>query len=323
LTDQPSALTMHHGLEDCSACRGGVLAIGNFDGVHRGHQKMLAVLTERAKSLGVPAVAMTFDPPPVQLLRPEHAPPRLSTLAAKSHFMERCGVDGLIVYPTDRALLELEPEEFFEQIVLDQLDAKGLVEGPNFFFGKDRRGDVKLLNRLCRQVGRFLEVIEPEVEGDQLVSSSAIRHLITQDKFAEATRLLGHAYRLEGQVIAGEGRGKSLGFPTANLSKIETLIPSDGVYAGYAWTPSNRSAGGPHRAAIHIGPNPTFAQQDRKVEIHVLDYAGDLYGQTMSVDLVQKTRGTKTFAGAETLQEQIECDLREIRSLLSHNGNVR
>ncbi len=199
------------GFEEPAAFRGGVLAIGNFDGVHRGHQRMLQVLVERAKTHRVPAVVFTFNPPPVELLRPESVPPRLTTLETKAELLAGQGVDCLIAYPTNRELLNLEPEAFFAQIVVRQLAARGLVEGPNFYFGKNRQGDVTLLAELCRASGRDLDIIAPESQGEDLISSSKIRGLIAQGELGRAVEMLGHPYRIEGRVIPGEGRGPNFG----------------------------------------------------------------------------------------------------------------
>lgn len=297
------------GFED-RASHGGALAIGNFDGVHRGHQKMLRLLVERAQTKRVPSVVLTFDPPPVELLRPKDVPPRLTTLKRKSELIDHMGVDCLIAYPTSLDLLNLGPEEFFEQIVIEKLNARGLVEGPNFYFGKDRKGDVKRLAELCRESGRELDVIEPEYEGDLLISSSTIRRLIAEGDLNLAVKMLGHPHRLEGVVVRGSARGRGLGFPTANLGEIPTLIPGDGVYAG--WT---KTAGGRFLAAVHIGPNATFGEQERKVEVHLLEFSGELYGQRLHVDLVERIRGTKAFENEPALKSQIREDLVQVRRL--------
>jgi riboflavin kinase/FMN adenylyltransferase len=169
---------------------------------------------------------------------------------------------------------------------------------------------VNLLAELCQASGRELDVIEPEYEGDLLISSSTIRRLIAEGDVTLAVKMLGHAYRLEGQVIHGEGRGRGLGFPTANLAQIPTLIPGDGVYAGWG-----RTTGGSFHAAVHVGPNPTFGEQSRKVEVHLLDFSGELYGQVLEVDLVERIRGTKAFPSTEALKAQIEIDLARVRGL--------
>jgi riboflavin kinase/FMN adenylyltransferase len=304
------------GFDVPASCRGGVLAIGNFDGVHRGHQQMLKVLVERAKTHRVPAVVFTFDPPPVELLRPEAVPPRLTTLRTKAELLERQGVDFLIAYPTNRELLNLGPEEFFEQIVIKQLAARGMVEGPNFYFGKHRQGDVKLLAQFCRAKGLDLDIIEPEVAGEEWISSSTIRGLIAEGELSRAVQMLGHPYRIEGLVIPGKERGRELGFPTANLGGIPTLLPADGVYAGRGWVQDKL-----YPAAVHVGPNPTFGEGTRKVEVHLLDHSSDLYGQSLKVDLVARIRGTQVFPSAEALKAQIETDLAEVRRLANSESD--
>ncbi len=295
---------------DSASCLGGMLAIGNFDGVHLGHQRMLNVLTRQAKSLGVPAIVLTFDPPPVQLLRPDAAPPRLTTIQTKAELIEQQGVDCLIVYPTDLALLNLTPQAFFDEIVIKKLSAIGLVEGPNFYFGKNRQGDVKLLKTLCRAAGCEVHIIEPEVVGEDWISSSRIRELISAGELGRAVDMLGHPYHLEGRVIRGEERGRTLGFPTANLAEIPTLIPADGVYAGRGWIRET-----PYPAAVHVGPNPTFGEDHRKVEVHLLDASCDLYGGPLKVDLLTRIRGTRAFSTVEELQVQIGRDLAEVRRI--------
>ena len=298
------------GFEESVPCHSGMLAIGNFDGVHRGHQRMLAVLAERAKTHGVPVIVLTFDPPPVQLLRPDAVPPRLTTIQTKIELLERRGVDCLIVYPTDLALLNLNPEEFFKQIVIQKLAAIGMVEGPNFYFGKNRQGDVKLLKTLCRDAGLELNVIEPEVAGGDWISSSKIRELISAGELRRAVDMLGHPYRLEGRVVRGEERGRMLGFPTANLSEVPTLLPAEGVYAGRCLIQEK-----PRPAAVHIGSNPTFGEDRQKVEVHLLDASCDLYGRPLQVDLLSRIRGIQAFSTPEELQAQIQHDLAEVRRI--------
>ncbi len=285
--------------------RGGFVAIGNFDGVHRGHQAMISTLVAQARAASVPAVVLTFDPHPITLLRPGQTPPRLSTIARKSELLHHHGVDTVIAWPTDRSLLELSPTEFFEQFILDQLQARGLVEGPNFFFGRNREGTVETLRRFCDQSGLSLTVVDPvEIEG-RMVSSSVIRQLIGDGEMNEAVRLLGHPYRLRGTVIKGAGRGRELGFPTANLSDIATLIPGDGVY--FAATRLGQQDRCP--AAVHVGPNPSFSETDRKVEVHIVGQSGDLYGSTLDVDFLGRLRDVRPFSSREELTAQLQRDV--------------
>jgi riboflavin kinase/FMN adenylyltransferase len=291
--------------------RGGYVSIGNFDGVHRGHQEIAQHLAARSRRDGVPAVVLTFDPHPLELLRPAHVPPSLTTLEQKAELLERAGVTCVIAYPTDKALLQLTPSEFVDSIVVGQLAAKGIVEGPNFCFGKDRKGDIDTLRDLCRERNILLEVAEPVGGSRAMVSSSTIRSLIAAGKIAEAVELLGHPYRIEGQVVAGARRGQQIGFPTANIAGIETLLPADGVYAGIAVVEGRQFA-----AAINIGPNPTFQENARKVEAHLLDYSGDLYGKTLAVDVAARVRDVRKFASRDELIDQIGRDVAAVRKLV-------
>ncbi len=289
--------------------RGGYASIGNFDGVHRGHQAMLNALTSRARSDGVPAVAVTFDPHPIALLRPEATPPPLTSIESRAELLGRYGVDVTVVIPTDRQLLALTAEEFFDRVVRGELHAKGLVEGPNFFFGRNRSGNVTVLRSLCAAHGLAFDVVPPVTVDEQLVSSSVIRSLIESGDLGHAVRLLGHPYRISGSVVRGAERGRTLGFPTANLFDIPTLIPANGVYAAVAGTVAGRRA-----AAVNVGPNPTFGEAARKIEVHILDFEGDLYGRVLEVDFVDRVRDVKRFASVEELQAQLQRDVAAVRA---------
>src|SRR5579863_7407368 len=225
---------VYRGLDDAAPCRNGFVSIGNFDGVHRGHQSMIAALIRNARQHDAPAVVFTFDPHPIALLRPGQSPPPLSTTERKIEILSQCGVDGVIVYPTDQELLQLTPQEFFDRIVLGRLQARGLVEGPNFFFGRNRAGNVETLRGFCGAAGIELEIVAPVVVDDHLVSSSEIRRLICEGRVREAGALLGAIYRVSGTVVRGAERGRTIGFSTANLEGIRTVLPRDGVYAGRA-----------------------------------------------------------------------------------------
>lgn len=291
--------------------QGGYVAIGNFDGVHRGHQSMVGQLVSQARRANVPAVVLTFDPHPIRLLRPEKAPPSLTTIRHKAELLGRYGIDFVIAYPTNRDLLNLTPREFFDGIVVDRLKAKGLIEGPNFFFGRDRAGNVNTLQEYCTEKNMTLTIVEPvQLESDDnLVSSSIVRRQIATGEIGSAVDLLGHPYRLEGIVVQGAQRGRLIGFATANLSRIETLLPEDGVYGGHCVVDGVK-----YRAAINIGPNPTFAEDHRKVEVHLLEFDGQLYGSGLAVDLLMRIRSTQAFDSVESLTQQIQRDVQQIRS---------
>ncbi|HEY2881787.1 MAG TPA: riboflavin kinase, partial [Pirellulales bacterium] len=210
-----------------TVCRG-ALAIGNFDGVHRGHAQIVSRLLAQARAVGGPAVVFTFDPHPVRLLRPQQAPPPLTWTDRKAELLTELGVDTTIAYPTDEALLQLSPEQFFQSIVCDALQARALVEGPNFFFGHKRAGNIESLRALTTAAGIALEVVEPVIINGASVSSSRVRQLIAAGQLDEANRLLTHPYRIRGMVRHGAARGAKIGFPTANVDAVDTLLPGVG-----------------------------------------------------------------------------------------------
>ncbi|HEY1068435.1 MAG TPA: riboflavin kinase, partial [Pirellulales bacterium] len=242
--------------------RGGAVSIGNFDGVHLGHAQLIARLIASARALGGPSLAFTFDPPPSQLLRPDRAPPPISTVEQRLARFEQLGLDGAIVYPTDRALLSLTADEFFRTIVQESLGARGLVEGDNFLFGRDRGGDVPKLRSLCAAANVALEIVSPSLIDGRPVSSSRVRERISAGDVTAARRLLGRPYVVEGVVEHGAKRGREIGFPTANLGEVATLLPSPGIYAGLGTVGEKTWP-----AAIHLGPIPTFGVVASKLEV--------------------------------------------------------
>jgi riboflavin kinase/FMN adenylyltransferase len=209
--------------------------------------------------------------------------------------------------------LELSAREFFERVICDQLAARGMVEGPNFAFGHDRLGNVAILRVWCAEAGIDFEVVEATRIDDQLVSSSLIRELLGEGRVEDAVRFLGRPHRLRGVVAHGAGRGAGLGFPTINLTGIDVLIPADGVYAAQAWIDGHGPA---WPAACNIGPNPTFGEQARKVEAHLIGFAGDLYGQSVELDLLARLRATRRFASRDELLVQVRADVDQTRRVL-------
>lgn len=289
--------------------RRGAVAIGNFDGVHRGHARIVEKLRSMSAKIGGAAVVFTFDPPPAAILRPENAPPPLTTPLHKAELLSALGVDAVIAYPTDLALLRLSPTEFFEEIVLLRLAARALVEGTNFFFGRDRAGTIDVLRVLAEKETLDLDVVEPLVVDGETVSSSRVRRLITAGDVDAANRLLTQPYRLCGTVTRGAGRGASIGFPTANLSDIPTLLPAQGVYAGRATVEYRDGREATWPAAINIGPNPTFGEEALKVEAHLIGCSESLYGQTLAVDFLTRLRDIQPFANVQQLQAQLARDV--------------
>jgi riboflavin kinase/FMN adenylyltransferase len=292
--------------------KGGAVSIGNFDGVHRGHARIVERLLATARRLNGPAVIFTFDPHPVRLLRPAAAPPPLTWTDRKAELLVELGADAIIAYPTDRELLALSPAAFFNRIVRDTLAAQAMIEGPNFYFGQGRTGDIEALRKLCSAANMSLEVVEPLIESGELVSSSRVRALIQAGDVAHAAALLTRPYRIRGLVTHGAGRGHTIGFATANIAGIDTLLPAQGVYAGRALTQQ-----GHWPAAINIGPNPTFGEHALKVEVHLIDFADSLYGEPLEVDFLARLRDIRPFAHVEELKSQLARDVEEARRVAS------
>lgn len=293
------------------ACRHGAVSVGNFDGAHRGHAVLIAATVRQARAIRGPAVAMTFDPHPLALLRPDQPPERLTTPADRAACLLALGVDVVVTLAATDSLLELGATEFFTAVLRDRLDARAVVEGSNFGFGRQREGDVSLLERLCRPAGIPLSVIAPVVIDGIEVSSSRIRAELRRGDVAAAARMLGRPYRLRGRVIEGQRRGRTIGYPTANLGDVTTQVPAAGVYAVVAHT----ADGAAHAGAANLGGNPTFAEAAVKIEVHLLDYQGDLYGQELAIDLVARLRETRPFAGVAELTAQMARDVEQARRL--------
>lgn len=296
----------------------GAVTIGNFDGVHRGHAQLIRRLVAEARAIDGPAVVFTFDPHPAKLLRPYEAPPPLTWTERKVELLEELGVTATVAYPTDLALLELTPRQFFQKVVLDGLSARAMVEGPNFCFGRGRSGNIETLASLCHAAQVTLHVVPPVVVDGQVVSSSRIRQALEAGEVELAHDLLGRPYRLRGQVVAGARRGATLGFPTANLDHIDTLVPGKAVYAGRAWLGARVWP-----AAVHVGPNPTFGEDARKVEVHLIGYTGALYGEWLQVDFVARMREVRPFPSVEALRHQLACDVEAARALATASSAPR
>ncbi len=304
-----------------SAAQGGAVTIGNFDGVHRGHQAIVQQVRELADQVSGPAVVFTFDPPPSRLLRPDFAPASLTGIERKKELLTKLGIDFVIVYPTTQQVLDLEPEQFFRSVVVRSLKAKAIAEGENFRFGKQRRGDVLLLKQLCNEYGLRFSLLEPQQDQGEWISSTRIRSLLEAGDIAGANRLLIEPYRISGIVGHGAQRGRTLGFPTANLESISVLCPPTGVYAGRVTgccdiQKSSFSSPSPvgMPVAINIGPNPTFGDARLKVETHIIGYAGDLYDCEIAIELFAKLRDVHKFESKEQLLVQLNCDIERARA---------
>ncbi|HMC66084.1 MAG TPA: bifunctional riboflavin kinase/FAD synthetase [Gemmataceae bacterium] len=293
-------------------CLRGAVSVGNFDGVHRGHLSLLAELQKQARLVGGRPVAVTFDPHPLQLLRPEQFQPVLTTISGRARLLRANGADEVVILQTSWDLLRLTAAEFVNQILHARLQAQAVVEGPNFGFGRDREGNVQVLVALCQQAAIPVTVVPPLQAGGRPVSSSRVRNALVAGDMRGAAALLGRPYQLRGTVGTGQHRGHTIGFPTANLERIETLVPGNGVYAvrvhyqGTVWP-----------GAANIGPNPTFGEQTRKIEVHLIGFQGDLVGQELAVDFLERLRDTRPFAGVEQLVEQLHRDVERAQAIVS------
>jgi len=294
---------------------GGVLTIGNFDGVHLGHQVILQAAKTLAAAEGLAVVAMTFDPPPDLVVRPGDLPQRLLPHMQKCQLMRTAGADWVLTVKSEPAMLAMLPEEFVQKVVVDRLAPKHLVEGDDFRFGRQRKGDVQTLQQLGRRAGFTVHVVPPVTlslaGGTNRVSSSLIRWLITGGKVDEAARCLGRDFALYGHVTSGQGHGRLLQFPTANINPAEQVIPADGVYAGWA-----KVAGRRYLAAISVGNKPTLGPvNERAVEAFLIDAEKDCYGMDMKLGFVARLRDQERFSDVAALQKQIAEDVSNVRRI--------
>jgi riboflavin kinase/FMN adenylyltransferase len=304
---------IHHGLEGLAQLPPAtVISVGNFDGIHLGHREILRVMASLRDTLSGSGLAiLTFEPHPLTVLRPAMAPPRLTPPRIKQQLLADAGVDYLVILPPTRDVLGLEAEAFWWKI-RDEIRPIAMVEGESFYFGKGRKGTIEALRQWSANTPVKLEVIPPVrvVLGSFWsvpVSSSMIRWLLSEGRARDVTACLGRPYMLEGTVIRGNARGRSIGFPTANLDCGDQMIPAEGVYAG-----RGQIAGQTFLAAISIGSNPTFDDQRLWVEAHLLDFQGDLYGQPLRMELLDWVREQRKFDSIPLLQQQIKLDLQRV-----------
>jgi riboflavin kinase/FMN adenylyltransferase len=291
--------------------RGTVATVGTFDGVHLGHWSVLQEVARRAEAAGRRSVLVTFDPHPLKIVRPERCPPLLTTAVEKKEILAESGLEYAVFIAFTRALSKYEPERFVTEILVERLGVEELVIGYDHGFGKDRSGDPDTLRRIGKELGFTVDVVPPVQADGGAVSSSRIRAAIQRGDMREARACLGRFYSIQGVVVRGEGRGRHLGFPTANLSVGEgdKLIPPPGIYAVRA---SLRS--GTYTGALHLGPRPTFEGSPPAIELHVLDFEGDLYGERVRVDFVSWLRAIRPFATVEALVDQMREDVEASRS---------
>lgn len=292
-----------------------VATVGVFDGVHVGHQMLLRKVVERARREGASAVVVTFDRHPLELLRPDEAPPLITTLRQRAEVFEGLGIDVLLVLRFDEKFRQFPAEDFITRVLVGGLGVVHLVVGENFRFGHGGTGSVETLKELGHQHGFTVDVfslLTPEQEAEA-VSSSLIRRQLAEGEVERVAQELGRPFRLEGHVVKGAGRGRTLGIPTANLEVAEKMIlPKVGVYAGWMVAGDRR-----YPAVVNVGFNPTFEVRDRPiVEVHALDFDGDLYGRVVGVEFTHHLRDELRFPDAESLMEEIRKDIAAARKLL-------
>ncbi|MEK6677438.1 MAG: bifunctional riboflavin kinase/FAD synthetase [Planctomycetota bacterium] len=289
------------------------LAIGNFDGVHLAHKSLIEVGRRWADAIKAPLVVLTFEPHPMTIVAPSRVPEALTPLPEKLRLLELAGADCIVVAKSEPALMNLTAEEFVDQIVRQKFHPQHIVEGPTFGFGRGRTGNPQILTQLAAKFNCQVHIVDPvsvSLDGVDCipVSSSIVRKLLTAGKVEQAATCLARPYALFGRVIRGAGRGRNLGFPTANINPVNQLVPGHGVYAGQATL-----KGESYRCAISIGQTPTFDGTRRQIEAHLLDFHDDIYDQDIRVEFLRFLRPQQKFASAEALMDQLRMDVQNAR----------
>jgi riboflavin kinase/FMN adenylyltransferase len=303
-----------YGLDNIGAeLGGGVLSIGNFDGVHLGHQLILRRGAQSARKASGPLIAMTFDPHPLAILRPDRVPPILTPMTEKLAQLSNAGADTTVIVRTDHDFLSLTADEFVRRVIVARCRAVGIVEGPSFTYGRARQGNVDTLRAAGTQYGFAVHIVEPmEIETEtgrrEMISSSLVRRAVSTGHMELAAQALGRPYALIGTVIRGRGRGRELGFPTVNLAPQGQLLPAEGVYAGAAVV-----ADAEYPAAVSIGRAPTFGETEMLVEAYLLDFNGDVYGQMIRLEIKVRLRRQEKFPSVDALRAQMARDVAAVR----------
>lgn len=295
--------------------RGGIVTIGNFDGVHLGHRRILEAVATRAREAGRPSVAITFEPHPLAVLRPDHAPRRIQTLRQKEEAIEAIGIETLLVIPFTRDFSLTEPEDFVRQFLCERLGASELFLGAHFAFGRGKRGDIALLKRMGPECGFTAEGVEEVFAAGEPISSTRIRNALERGDVADANAMLGRDYELDGIVSKGERVGHKIGYPTINLAPENDFHPSQGVYVTRIEIPSfGKRFGG----VTNIGRRPTLYEDFRTViETYVFDFAANVYGEKVRLFFLERLREERKFPSLDALTEQIGRDIEAARARLS------
>lgn len=298
--------------------RGTVLTVGTFDGIHLGHREVLREIEERARERGLRSVLVTFDRHPLTVVRPEDAPPLLTTPDEKKEILAQSGLDHVAFLPFTRSLSLYEPEEFVRHVLVDRFRVRELVIGFDHGFGRSRSGDVDTLRRTGRRHGFDVDVV-PEVEvAGASISSTRVREMVSRGAVREAAQRLGRPYSFQGPVVHGQGRGKELGFPTANLRPPDgrKLLPGSGIYAVRASLHTEIREG-----LLHLGPRPTFAGSPPSLELYLLDFRRDIYGEWVRVDFLERLREVLPFGSTAELVEQMQEDRERAREFFANRAS--
>ena len=300
-----------YGCEDSPS----VLSIGNFDGVHLAHREICRFIKEEAARRGGRSVILTFEPHPLSVVAPERRPPLMTTLEEKLARLEAQDIDAVVIEEFSPRLAQTEARDFVRQIIGEGLKASLVVIGFNFRFGKGRAGNVELLQKEGADAGFETHVLDPYMFEERRVSSTEIRKLLLSGAVEEAARLLGQHHLIEGRVVRGDGRGRQIGIPTANVDYPAVLIPENGVYA--CRVQLGGRDGRRYPAVTNIGNRPTFDKKQVTLETHLLDWEGDIYGKSIRVEFVSRLRAEQKFSGPEELVAQIHLDIENGRKKLS------
>lgn len=309
-------MRLFHGTDNAKIARPTVLTLGVFDGLHLGHQLIMRTVTERARALRAVPTVITFDPHPRAVLHAEDAPPLLQTFDQKIEAFGVLGLEQTIVIHFTRAFAEIRAEDFLRDIVAERLQAKEVYLGRGFAFGRNREGNIALLKKVSRELGFHAEEV-PEVQlRGQRISSSRIRQLLSEGRVNLARRMLGRPYGVEGRIVRGQERGRTLGFPTANLHPQNRVIPRNGVYVT-----ATLIEGAWRRSITNVGTRPTFEREaEPSVETYVMNWSGDLYGDVLRVRFLGRLRDEKRFASIEDLKRQIAHDERRAQRFFERGG---
>lgn len=309
-------MKIFHGTENANITRPTVLTLGVFDGLHLGHQKIMKKVVESAAAINATPTAITFDPHPRSVLHPENAPPLLQTLDQRLANFEVLGIKQAIVIRFDQEFASQDAEKFLRGIVNERLQAREVFLGKGFAFGKNRGGNIELLRKMSRELSFFADEVGEVTLRGQRISSSKIRELLKDGKVNLARRMLGRPYGVEGQIVRGDRRGRTIGFPTANLKPRNRVVPEYGVYAT-ATLIENRW----RRSITNVGVRPTFAGDgEPSIESYVFDFDGDLYGDVLRVRFLHRIRDERKFGGVEELKTQIAKDSRRALNYFSRAG---